>query len=52
VTRQDFLPPIAQSQFYTQPERYMAAADIFCLPNYREGFGQVIIEQGQVEFRL
>ncbi len=22
----------------------MAAADIFCLPSYREGFGQVIIE--------
>lgn len=28
------------------PERYMAAADIFCLPSYREGFGQVIIEAG------
>ncbi len=26
------------------PQRYMAAADIFCLPSYREGFGQVIIE--------
>jgi glycosyltransferase involved in cell wall biosynthesis len=26
------------------PERYMNAADIFCLPSYREGFGQVIIE--------
>lgn len=24
----------------------MAAADIFCLPSYREGFGQVIIEAG------
>lgn len=30
--------------FTTNPERYMAAADIFCLPSYREGFGQVIIE--------
>lgn len=30
---------------YTEePERYMAAADIFCLPSYREGFGGVIIE--------
>lgn len=30
---------------YTQhPERYMAAADILCLPSYREGFGLVIIE--------
>jgi glycosyltransferase involved in cell wall biosynthesis len=28
------------------PERYMATADIFCLPSYREGFGQVIIEAG------
>lgn len=26
------------------PERYMAAADIFCLPSYREGFGGVVIE--------
>lgn len=26
------------------PEHYMAMADIFCLPSYREGFGQVIIE--------
>ena len=25
------------------PERYMAAADVFCLPSYREGFGSVII---------
>ena len=30
--------------FSPVPERYMAAADIFCLPSYREGFGQVIIE--------
>jgi glycosyltransferase involved in cell wall biosynthesis len=30
--------------FTPMPERYMAAADIFCLPSYREGFGQVIIE--------
>jgi glycosyltransferase involved in cell wall biosynthesis len=26
------------------PEHYMAAADIFCLPSYREGFGSVVIE--------
>jgi glycosyltransferase involved in cell wall biosynthesis len=26
------------------PERYMAAADVFCLPSYREGFGTTIIE--------
>jgi glycosyltransferase involved in cell wall biosynthesis len=26
------------------PEHFMAAADIFCLPSYREGFGMAIIE--------
>jgi glycosyltransferase involved in cell wall biosynthesis len=29
---------------YTRvPEQFMAAADIFCLPSYREGFGSVLI---------
>jgi len=28
------------------PERVMAAADVFCLPSYREGFGSVVIEAG------
>lgn len=31
-------------QFTSKPERYMAAADIFCLPSYREGFGMTVIE--------
>ncbi len=26
------------------PEEYLSAADVFCLPSYREGFGSVIIE--------
>ena len=30
--------------YSTQPERYLAITDIFCLPSYREGFGNVIIE--------
>lgn len=27
-----------------RPEEYFAAADVFCLPSYREGFGTTIIE--------
>lgn len=34
--------------FTNEPERFMAAADIFCLPSYREGFGSVIIEAAAV----
>ena len=30
--------------FTNVPEHYMAAADIFVLPSYREGFGSVVIE--------
>jgi len=30
--------------YTNEPEKYMAAADIFCLPSYREGFGTVVIE--------
>lgn len=30
--------------FTTSPQDYMAIADVFCLPSYREGFGSVIIE--------
>jgi glycosyltransferase involved in cell wall biosynthesis len=27
-----------------EPERYMSVSDVFCLPSYREGFGNVVIE--------
>jgi len=30
--------------FVQHPEEYFAAADVFCLPSYREGFGSVVIE--------
>ncbi len=30
--------------FSADPEAYMAAADVLCLPSYREGFGSVVIE--------
>jgi glycosyltransferase involved in cell wall biosynthesis len=39
--------PRASFVDYTdRPEHYMTAADVFCLPSYREGFGSVIIEAG------
>lgn len=30
--------------FQKTPEKFYAAADIFCMPSYREGFGTVILE--------
>jgi glycosyltransferase involved in cell wall biosynthesis len=32
------------ADYTASPERYMAAADMLCLPSYREGFGLVLIE--------
>ena len=34
--------------FSDHPEAYMSAADVICLPSYREGFGTVIIEAAAV----
>ena len=34
--------------FTNKPEDYMASANIFCLPSYREGFGSVLIEAASV----
>lgn len=34
--------------FTDQPESYMAASDVICLPSYREGFGMVLIEAASV----
>ena len=36
-------------EFTTHPEKYMAAADIFCLPSYREGFGMAALEASACE---
>lgn len=35
---------IHYEDFTAVPEKFMASADVFCLPSYREGFGVVIIE--------
>lgn len=34
--------------FTQTPEKFMAAADLLCLPSYREGFGLVIVEAAAV----
>ena len=39
-------PRIHAVGFSAEPERYLAASDLFCLPSYREGFGSVAIEAG------
>lgn len=47
-TCKDFKNKLHYINFTKSPEAYMAASDIFCLPSYREGFGQVIIESASV----
>ena len=34
--------------FSGEPEKYMSAADVVCLPSYREGFGSVLLEAAAV----
>ena len=34
--------------YSANPERFMAASDMLCLPSYREGFGMVLIEAAAV----
>lgn len=37
-------PRIRTLGYIDTPEKYLAAADLLCLPSYREGFGSVVIE--------
>ena len=37
-------PAIHAVGYDPEPERYLAFADLLCLPSYREGFGNVVIE--------
>jgi len=39
-------PGVSRVGYTPTAEDYMAAADIYCLPSYREGFGLVLIEAG------
>jgi glycosyltransferase involved in cell wall biosynthesis len=38
------LPFIRAVGYDAHPERFVAVSDLFCLPSYREGFGNVVIE--------
>lgn len=40
--------PIFHHGYTDVPEQYINAADVLCLPSYREGFGLVIIEAGAI----
>ena len=44
----DSLPKVYFEDYTKSPEKFMAAADIFCLPSYREGFGTVLINAAVV----
>ncbi|KON47416.1 glycosyltransferase family 4 protein [Mariprofundus ferrooxydans] len=43
-TSAEFVQRVHFIDYTDKPESCFAAADIFCLPSYREGFGSVIIE--------
>ncbi len=46
VNRAEFdgLPFLRYIGYTPTPEHYLCAADVFCLPSYREGFGTTVIE--------
>jgi glycosyltransferase involved in cell wall biosynthesis len=43
-----YLDRIHFKEYTDKPEVFMSAADVFCLPSYREGFGMTIIEAASV----
>ncbi len=45
----DNIHKVKRVGFTTNPERFMQAADLFCLPSYREGFGSSVIESAACE---
>lgn len=45
---QNYSDKISFVEYTDLPEHYMATSDILCLPSYREGFGNVVIEAASV----
>ena len=45
----DYRNRIHFCDFTDTPEKFMAAADVFCMPSHREGFGIVVIEAGAAQ---
>ncbi|HTB80552.1 MAG TPA: glycosyltransferase family 4 protein [Opitutaceae bacterium] len=45
---QQFVGRVHRAGFTDRPEKFLSAADVFCLPSYREGFGSVLIEAAAV----
>lgn len=41
-------PRIRYTGYQLEPEKFLAAADLLCLPSYREGFGNVVIEAAAI----
>ena len=39
-----FFGKLVRADYTREPEAYFNAADVFCLPSHREGFGSVLIE--------
>ncbi|WP_094561732.1 glycosyltransferase [Synechococcus sp. 8F6] len=44
VLLQNVKSQVKRVDFTPEPERFMQAADLFCMPSYREGFGSSVIE--------
>ena len=40
----EFEEGVSVFPYTEEPENYMTAADLFCMPSYREGFGTAVIE--------